>query len=188
MLVFFGGWTFRYSRVAANAVSYAVSGKYSFYTLQPRTRVKAEKLALERFFLEAEKVVPEKLQKTLVSEVMTTKLIVLHQGSTVKDALDTFEGTNLRVLPVIDTFGHVVGVVNLEDMAYGDVKRYSLSLSETIIYNLVLISEQSSLEKVAQFMMEKEEDHIFVVDKEEKLIGVVSGIDIVKKIIELLSS
>jgi len=37
-------------------------------------------------------------------------------------------------------------------------------------------------------MMEKDEDHIFIVDKEEKLIGVVSGIDIVKKIIELLSS
>jgi predicted transcriptional regulator len=82
----------------------------------------------------------------------------------------------------------VVGVVNLEDMAVGDVKRYSISLSETIIHNPVLIGEQSSLEKVAQLMMEKAEDHIFVVDKEEKLIGVVSGIDIVKKIIELLSS
>jgi len=26
-------------------------------------------------------------------------------------------------------------------------------------------------------MMEKQEDHIFIVDKEEKLIGVVSGIE-----------
>jgi CIC family chloride channel protein len=182
------GGLFAIPALLANVVSYVVSGKYSFYTLQPRTRVKAEELALERFFLKAEKTVPEKLQKTLVSEVMTTKLIVLHHGSTVKEALDTFEGTNLRVLPVIDTFGHVAGVVNLEDMAYGDVKRYSMSLSETIIHNPVLIDEQSSIEKVAQLMMEKAEDHIFVVDKDEKLIGVVSGIDIVKKIIELLSS
>jgi CIC family chloride channel protein len=182
------GGLFAIPALLANAVSYVVSGKYSFYTLQPRTSVKAEELALERFFLKAEKTIPKKLQKTLVSEVMTTKLIVLHQGSTVKEALDTFEGTNLRVLPVIDTFGHVVGVVNLEDMAYGDIKRYSMSISETIIHNPVLIGEQSCLEKVAQLMMEKEEDHIFIVDKEEKLIGVVSGIDVVKKIIELLSS
>lgn len=37
-------------------------------------------------------------------------------------------------------------------------------------------------------MMEKQQDRIFVVDSEEKLVGVASGIDIVKKIIEALSS
>ena len=50
----------------------------------------------------------------------------------------------------------------------------------------LLIREQTSLEQVAQLMMEKQQDHIFIDDKEEKLIGVVSGIDIVKKIIELI--
>ena len=76
----------------------------------------------------------------------------------------------------------------MEDLGYVDFKRHSISLSETIMHNPVLMGEQDSIEKAAQLMMEKEEDHIFVVDKEEKLIGVVSGIDIVKKIIELLSS
>ncbi len=51
-----------------------------------------------------------------------------------------------------------------------------------------LISEQTSLEHFVQLMMEKQQDHIFIVDKDEKLIGVVSGIDIAKKIIELFSS
>ena len=171
----------------ANCVSYVISGKNSFYTLQPRTRAKAEELALERFFLKAEKIAPEKLQKTMVNEVMTAKPIVLHQGSTVKEALSTFEGTKLRVLPVTDNFDHVVGVVNLEDIGYVDVRRQSMSLSETIMHNPILISEQTSLEQAAQLMMDKQQDHIFVVDKEEKLIGVVSAIDIVKKIIELLS-
>jgi CBS domain-containing protein len=63
-----------------------------------------------------------------------------------------------------------------------------MNLSETIMHKPILIREQTSLEQVAQLMMEKQQDHIFIVDKEEKLIGVVSGIDIVKKIIELLSS
>jgi CIC family chloride channel protein len=134
------------------------------------------------------KLAPEKLQKTRVNEVMTIKPVVLHQGRTVKEALDTFEGTKLRVLPVIDDFGHVVGVVNLEDLGYVDVRRHSMSLSETIMHKPILIREQTILEQVAQLMMEKQQDHIFIVDKEEKLIGVVSGIDIVKKIIELLSS
>ena len=50
-----------------------------------------------------------------------------------------------------------------------------------------LIGGGTSLEQIAQLMMETQQDHVFVLDKEEKLIGVVSGIDVVKKIIELLS-
>jgi CBS domain-containing protein len=51
----------------------------------------------------------------------------------------------------------------------------------------MLVSGQTSLEEAARLMMEKQQDRIFVLDKEEKLIGVVSAIDIVRKIIELLS-
>lgn len=122
-----------------------------------------------------------------MTEIMTPKPIVLHQGATVKEALDTFEGTKLRVLPVIDNFDHVAGVINLEDIGYIDVRKQSISLSETIMHKPITIEEETNLEDVAKLMMDKQQDHIFVVDKEEKLIGVVSGIDVVKKIIELLS-
>ncbi len=179
------GGIFAIPALLANAVSYIVSEKYSFYPLQPKTRLKKEELALERFYLKARKQVPEKLQKTFVSEVMTKKPIVLHQGQSVKEALEVFEGTKLRVLPVIDNFDHVVGVVNLEDIGYIDVHRQSMSLAETIMHNPILIEEQTSIETAAQLMMDKEQDHVFVIDKEGKLIGVVSGIDIVKKLIDL---
>jgi predicted transcriptional regulator len=42
--------------------------------------------------------------------------------------------------------------------------------------------EQTTLEETAQLMIEKQQDHIFIVDSQEKLIGVISRIDIVKKI------
>jgi predicted transcriptional regulator len=90
-------------------------------------------------------------------------------------------------LPVIDTVGHVVGVVNLEDIGYLDEKRQSMSLSQTIMHVPIVIREDISLGAAAQLMMEKQQDHIFVVNKEGQLLGVVSGIDVVKKIIELLS-
>ena len=89
------------------------------------------------------------MQKTMINEVMTTKPIVLHQGKTVKEALDTFKGTSLRVLPVIDDSDHVVGVVNLEDIGYIDVQRQTISLTETIMHKPTLIREQTSLEQVA---------------------------------------
>jgi CBS domain-containing protein len=52
----------------------------------------------------------------------------------------------------------------------------------------MLINEKASVENIAQLMMENEEDHVFVIDKDGKLIGVISGIDVIKKILELISS
>jgi CIC family chloride channel protein len=181
------GGLFAIPALLANVVSYVVSGKYSFYPIQPRTRLKTEELALERFYLKAKKSVPEKLQNTMISYVMTIEPVVLYQGTTVKEALSSFESTNLRVLPIIDEVGHVVGVVNLEDLGYIDVRKRSMTLSETVTRCPVVIREDISLGDAAQLMMEKQQDHIYVVNSEGQLLGVISAIDIVKKIIEILS-
>lgn len=181
------GGIFAIPALLANVVSYVVSGQYSFYSLQPRTRVKAEELALERWYVKAEKLVPQQMEKTTVNLFMTPNPLTLAQGGSVKEALDVFEGHKLRVLPVTDSMEKVVGVLYLEDLAYVDPKRQPVNLSETIMHKPTLISEQTSLKEAAQLMMEKQQDHLYVLDKDEKLIGVVSGIDIVKKIIALLS-
>jgi len=182
------GGVFAIPALLANGVSYLISGKHSFYSLQPRSRLKAEELALERFYLKAEKQVPEKLQTTVAVDVMTKKPVVLHQGASVQEALTLFEGTKFRVFPVIDDSRRVVGAVNLEDLGYVDAHRQSMSLSETVMHKPTLIEAQTSLKALVQIMMEKQQDHIFVVDQEEKLIGVISGIDVNKKMIELLSA
>jgi CIC family chloride channel protein len=182
------GGVFAIPALLASGVSYLVSGKHSFYPLQPRTRLKTEELALERFYLKGKELIPEKLISTSASEFMTRNPVMLHQGTTVREALKTFESTKLRVLPVVDDSGHVDGVVNLEDIGYMDVPRQEISLSETVMHKPALIGEKANLEQVAQFMMEKQEDHVFVLDEDRKLAGVISGIDVVKKILELLAS
>jgi CIC family chloride channel protein len=182
------GGVFAIPALLASGVSYLVSGKYSFYPLQPRTRLKTEELALERFYLRGEELIPEKMTSISASEFMTKNLIMLHQGTTVREALETFKSTKLRVLPVVDDNDHVDGVVNLEDIGYVDVRRQEISLSETVMHKPALIDEDASLEQVAQFMMEKQEDHVFVLGKDGKIVGVISGIDVVKKILELMSS
>jgi CIC family chloride channel protein len=181
------GGIFAIPALLASGVSYLLSGKHSFYPLQPRSRVKTEELALERFFLKGQKLVPQKLKQTLAGEFMTRTPISLHQGTSVEVALDTFEGNKLRVMPVVDENSHVVGVVNLEDLGYIDIRRQDLTLSETVMHNPILIREDVSIEQIAQQMMDMQEDHVFVIDAEGKLIGVVSGIDVVKKILELSS-
>jgi chloride channel protein, CIC family len=182
------GGVFAIPALLASGLSYLVSGKFSFFPLQPRTRLKTEELALERFYLRGKKAVPLKLKKTLASEFMTRAPIILHKGTTIRAAVETFEAHNLRVMPVVDDAAHVVGVVNLEDLVYVDVKSHTQSLPETIMHKPNLIKPDTSLEEVAEGMMDNQEDHVFVVDEEERLVGVVSGIDVVKKILELTAS
>jgi CBS domain-containing protein len=38
------------------------------------------------------------------------------------------------------------------------------------------VAERHSLEEIAELMMEKGDDHVFVVNKEKELVAVVSGI------------
>jgi CIC family chloride channel protein len=182
------GGIFAIPALLASGVSYLLSGKHSFYPLQPRTRLKTEELALERFYHKGENLIPEKLKTTLASDFMTENPVTLHYGTTVREALESFKSTKFRVLPVVDDDAHVAGVVNLEDLGNVDVRRQEISLSETVMHKPALIDEETSLEHIAQFMMEKQQDHVFIIDKEKKLTGVISGIDVVKKILELLSS
>ncbi|NLF89503.1 chloride channel protein [Candidatus Bathyarchaeota archaeon] len=182
------GGVFAIPALLASGISYVLSGKASFYPLQPHTKLKTEGLALERFYLRGQKVVPNELKATEAAEFMTANPYLLYKGTTVKAAVETFEEHNLRVMPVIDESSHVVGVVNLEDLGYIDVRQQDAELPETIFHKPTLIKANTSLEAVARLMMDNEEDHVFVVDEEDQLIGVVSGIDVVKKILELTAS
>jgi len=119
---------------------------------------------------------------------MTKNPVVLGLGTTVWQALEKFKDTKFRVLPVVDDKAHVAGVVNLEDLGYVNIYHQEISLSESVMHKPMLINEKASVENIAQLMMENEEDHVFVTDKDGKLIGVISGIDVIKKILELISS
>ncbi len=144
-------------------------------------------MALERFFEKGKSLIPQKLQQILADEFMTKNPIVLHRGLTVKEALVTFEKTKLRAIPLVDDENHVIGVVNLENVGYIDVRRKDSYLSESVMHSPVLIKKNNTLEEIADLMMVTQEDHVFVIDEKEKIIGVISGIDVVKKIVELLS-
>jgi len=182
------GGIFAIPALLASGVSHLISGKHSFYSLQPQTKLKTEELALERFFIKGQDLVPEKMRIITAVEIMTMSPIALDHGVTIKEALEKFEGTKLRVLPVIDEDSHVIGVINLEDLGCVDVHRQWLSLSETVMHKPTLIKGEITMEHLAKLMIEHQQDHVFVIDHNECLIGVISGIDVVKKIVELLSA
>lgn len=182
------GGVYAIPALLASAVSYVVSGGNSFYTIQPRTRLKAEELALEKFFTKAKASIPEKLTGIFAGEFMTKQPVSINDRSTVKEALEIFEKTRFRVLPVVDDNLTVVGTVTLEDLGNVADRHANELLSETLMHRPFVVTEIANLEEIADMMIKREEDHVFVVDGKGKILGVISGIDVIRKIMELSSA
>ena len=60
-----------------------------------------------------------------------------------------------------------------------------MDVCDTVMHKPAVMGEQTSLRHVAKFMVETQQDHVFILNKDDRLIGVISGIDAVKKIIDL---
>ena len=179
------GGTYAIPALLASGVSYLVSGNASFYPIQPRTRMKAEELALEKFYAKARVSIPEQLKGTFAESFMTKQPVLMHDSATVKEALEVFEKTRFRVLPVVDDHQRVVGTVTLEDLGNIDPRKMEEHLSERLMHKPLTINEHTSLGETADMMIRREEDHVFVVDENEHITGVVAGIDVVRKMMEL---
>jgi len=58
----------------------------------------------------------DKVQKTPVSDIMSTKISVLRTVSTLDDAMLFFEKRTIGALPVLDGMGKVVGILSFNDL------------------------------------------------------------------------
>ena len=180
------GGLFAIPALLASGISFVLSGNHSFYPLQPRTRLKNEALALKRFYLRGLKVAPDALKQITESEIMTESPFVLRKGTTVKDALQTFKEQDLRVMPVIDESNYIIGMVSFENLGYLDVGNHELELPEKIMRQPIIIKHNTRLNTIAESMMDNQEDDVYVVDDTSQIIGVISVIDVIKKILELV--
>jgi CBS domain-containing protein len=78
---------------------------------------------LEKFYAKAKASFPEQLNRTLAESFMTKQPVSVHDGATVKEALEAFEKTRFRILPVVDDNQRVVGAVTLEDLGNVDSRQ-----------------------------------------------------------------
>ena len=97
----------------------------------------------------------------------------------VKDALDIMGKYKIGGIPVVDGHGHLVGIVTNRDL------RFELNMSRPISEvmtseNLVSTTESTDLHKAAEILQRHKIEKLPVVDKENKLIGLVTYKDITK--------
>lgn len=105
--------------------------------------------------------------------------VTIKRGSTVHDALGIMAEYKIGGIPVVDDEGHLVGIVTNRDLRFE--KDMNKRIDEVMTKeNLVTTNQTSDLETAAQILQEHKIEKLPVVDKDNKLVGLITYKDITK--------
>ncbi len=105
--------------------------------------------------------------------------VTVKREKTVADVLDLMRTYKIGGIPVVDDEGYLVGIVTNRDLRFE--QRLDKPISEVMTCNnLVTTLESTDLEKAAYILQENKIEKLPVVDKNNKLIGLVTYKDITK--------
>ena len=105
--------------------------------------------------------------------------VTIKRGSTVKDALDLMAEYKIGGIPVVADCGYLVGIVTNRDLRFErDLqKRIDEVMTKD---NLVTISQSTDMETAAEILQAHKIEKLPVVDKDNKLVGLITYKDITK--------
>ena len=105
--------------------------------------------------------------------------VTIKRGSSVADALGLMSEYKIGGIPVVDDEGHLVGIVTNRDLRFE--KDHNKRIDEVMTKdNLVTTNQSTDLEAAAQILQKHKIEKLPVVDKDNKLIGLVTYKDITK--------
>jgi IMP dehydrogenase len=105
--------------------------------------------------------------------------ITITRDKKVKDALELMSNFKIGGIPVVEDNGYLVGIVTNRDLRFE--KNMNRPISEVMTSeNLVYTTESTDLEKAADILQKYKIEKLPVVNKDHKLIGLVTYKDITK--------
>ena len=105
--------------------------------------------------------------------------VTISRGSTVNDALNMMKEYKIGGIPVVDNNGYLVGIVTNRDLRFE--RNLSRPIDEVMTKdNLVTTSQSTNLEEAAEILQRHKIEKLPVVDKDGKLVGLVTYKDITK--------
>lgn len=105
--------------------------------------------------------------------------VTIKRGSTVKDALDMMAEYKIGGIPVVDDNKTLVGIVTNRDLRFE--RDLNKRIDEVMTKeNLVTTSQSTDMETASQILQQHKIEKLPVVDKDNKLIGLITYKDITK--------
>ena len=137
--------------------------------------------------------VPEEAEELRVADAMVPRVITCKPDETVADAARKMAENDVGSVVVVDEKGLIIGILTEGDIVRRVVAK-GLDPSRTLVKhvmtpNPITIYEDAPLSAAADLMSRKRIGHLPVINKEEKLVGIITRSDIIRYapgLIELL--
>ncbi|MBU9889355.1 MAG: CBS domain-containing protein [Candidatus Omnitrophica bacterium] len=140
------------------------------------------------------------MKNTPLSDIMIPNPITLNLDDSFCDAAKIFSEKNIRHLPVVNAAGEIMGIISQRDFnritapkknpngeyVYNMDELAAYILKQNIIESVTALFPEDPLEKAVELMAEKKLGCIPIVDHENKVVGIVSAIDILKLFLKVL--
>jgi len=133
----------------------------------------------------------------LVKDVMTPNPITIDPNQPVLEALLVMYQRDIRRLPVMEG-GKLVGIISDRDIKQtmgrpalvsrqaGEEPELKLSIGDVMTRNLITVSQDDDLKDAIELLVENKISGLPVVDQDQKLVGVISAIDVLRYCLDLL--
>ncbi len=138
---------------------------------------KVEQVRAELLSLLEEMVVPMRT----AADIMTTRLHTVRPETTLAQAADRMARYGHGALPVVDGEGRLAGLFTRRDL--DRALHHGLESAPVSTYmwqGPVVVSPDTSVEKVRQTMLEHDVGRLLVVDEERRLLGIITRTDLLK--------
>lgn len=120
-----------------------------------------------------------------IKNLMSEELITIDKDQNLSDALKLLRKHNISRLPVTNN-KELVGIISERDIAnklgsskYESMPASRLHISSVMVKDVFTVPETMQLDEVAKLMLEKGIGSVPVINKEDKMVGIVSKADFV---------
>ncbi|MDR0971905.1 MAG: IMP dehydrogenase [Bacteroidales bacterium] len=104
--------------------------------------------------------------------------VTIHKDAIVKDALQIMKEYSIGGIPVVDKAGKLIGIVTNRDLRFErDILR---PIVEVMTKRVISAPEHTDFEKAADILQQHRIEKLPVVDKDDKLVGLITYRDIIK--------
>ena len=134
-----------------------------------------------------------------VRERMSSPAVTITPETTFQEALKLMRDRKFRRLPVVDEDGRLVGIVSERDLLHASPSPatslsvfeinyllWKLKIADMMTHNVISIASDAPIENAAGLMVSNKVGGLPVVDRDNKVIGLITETDIFRAFVELL--